>query len=236
MSISGEIESEPLPIGIPIADISTGMYACMSILAALHVRERTGEGQHVQVSLLESAISLLTDVASSYLANHEEPRRYGNGHPSLVPYQEFETRTHRIVVACGNDRLYAAFCHVIQRDDLIHDARYTTNDLRVQHRQTLIPCLQEKLAQRTADDWLCDLRKAGIPCAPVNTVGAMFHDPHVQESGIIWECEHTLAGTIQMVGSPMHFSKTPARLYKAPPTLGEDTQRILASKDKHPLL
>lgn len=228
MSITGETDGPPLPVGIPITDMAAGMFACTAILAALHVREQTGEGQHITVSLLEAAISLLSDVASSYLATGQEPQRYGNGHPMLVPYQAFETRSKRIVIAAGNDRLYRTLCHVLGLEELAADPRFHTNELRVRHRADLLPLLQTALLARDADAWLAALQQSGIPCGLVQTVGEMFHDPNVEASGIVWECAHPTAGNIKLVGSPMHLSGTPPRLFKAPPVLGEDTSLILA--------
>lgn len=229
MSITGETDGPPLPLGVPITDVATGMFACMSLLAALRVRERTGEGQHVSISLQEVAINLLSDVASGYLATGQEPRRYGNGHPMLVPYQEFETRSRRIVIAAGNDRLYTKLCHLLGLEELGTDPRFCTNAQRVQHRAELIPLVQTALLQEDAETWLEALRAAGIPCGLVRTVGEMFRDPQVQASGVLWECNHPTAGSIQLVGSPLHLSQTPPRLFKAPPLLGEDTSTALAA-------
>lgn len=228
MSITGEVNGPPLPMGVPITDITTGLFACISLLAALRVRERTGEGQYISVSLQETAVSLLSDVASGYLATSQEPQRCGNGHPMLVPYQEFETSSRRIVVAAGNDRLYTRLCRILGMEELGTDPRFCTNAQRVQHRADLIPLLQAAFLQRDADSWLETLRAAGIPCGLVRTVGEMFRDPQVQASGMLWECDHPTAGKIRLVGSPLHLSKTPPRLYKAPPLLGADTSTVLA--------
>jgi formyl-CoA transferase len=227
MSITGEPEGIPLPLGVPITDLATGMLACTAILAALRVREQTGEGQQITISLLETAISLLSDVASSYLATGQEPQRYGNGHPMLVPYQEFDTRSRRIVICAGNDRLYTALCHALGFAELATDPRFCTNALRVQHRTELLPILQTALLEREASVWLDQLQQCGVPCGLVRTVGEMFHDPDVRASGMVWECYHPTAGRLQLVGSPLHLSRTPPRLYKAPPLLGEDTALLL---------
>lgn len=234
MSITGEPDGPPLPLGVPITDIATGLFACSSILAALRVREQTGEGQYLSLSLQEVAINLLSDVASGYLATGEEPQCYGNGHPMLVPYQEFDTRSRRIVIAAGNDRLYTTLCQVLGRANLATDPRFCTNVLRVQHRSELIPPLQERLLQQDADAWLKALREAGIPCGLVQTVSEMFQNPDVRASGMLWECHHPTAGDIQLVGSPMHLSQTPPRLYKAPPLLGADTTIMDRKPDRAP--
>lgn len=227
MSVTGEVEGEPQRVGSPVADVSAGLYACMSILAALHVREKTGKGQHIDISLLEAAVSLLSNVSSNYLISGEEAERYGNGHPNIVPYQAFHTQDGYIVVSCGNDRLYQTFCRLLGREDLATDPRFVTNPQRVRNREELVPILQEQFLQRETGDWLTALRAAGIPCGPINTVSQVFSDPHLQARGFIWECEHPTAGTIKLSGSPIRLSETPTRLYKAPPLLGEDNDTLL---------
>jgi len=227
MSVTGEVEGEPQRVGSPVADVSAGLYACMSILAALHVREKTGKGQHIDISLLEAAVSLLSNVSSNYLISGEEAERYGNGHPNIVPYQAFHTQDGYIVVSCGNDRLYQTLCHLLGREDLATDPRFATNPQRVRNREELVPILQEQFLQRETGDWLTALRAAGIPCGPINTVSQVFSDPHLQARGFIWECEHPTAGTIKLSGSPIRLSETPTRLYKAPPLLGEDNDTLL---------
>jgi glutaryl-CoA transferase len=226
MSVTGEIDGEPQRVGSPVGDQSAGMYACIAILAALRVRDRTGKGQHIDISLLDSAVSLLGNVSSNYLISGEEAVRYGNGHPNIVPYQAFRTRSGYIVVSCGNDRLYQSFCHLIGRDDLATDPRFATNPQRVRNRRELIPQLQEQFLQRDSEEWLSALRGVGIPCGPINTVSQIFNDPQIQARGLVWECDHPKAGKIKLSGSPMHLSETPTRLYKAPPLLGEDDKKI----------
>ena len=227
MSVTGEVEGEPQRVGSPVADVSAGLYACMSILAALHVREKTGKGQHIDISLLEAAVSLLSNVSSNYLISGEEAERYGNGHPNIVPYQAFHTQDGYIVVSCGNDRLYQTLCHLLGREDLATDPRFVTNPQRVRNREELVPILQEQFLQRETGDWLTALRAAGIPCGPINTVSQVFNDPHIQARGFVWECDHPKAGRIKLSGSPIRLSETPTRLYKAPPLLGEDNDALL---------
>lgn len=226
MSVTGEIEGEPQRVGSPVGDVSAGMFACMAILAALRVRDRTGKGQYIDISLLETTMSLLANVSSNYLISGEEAPRFGNGHPNIVPYQAFRTRDGYAVVSCGNDRLYQALCHLLGREDLAADPRFTTNPQRVRNRKELVPVLQEEFLQRTTDEWLPELRAAGIPCGPINTVSQAFNDPHIQARGFVWECEHPTAGSIKLSGSPIHLAETPARLYKAPPLLGEDDEKV----------
>lgn len=224
MSVTGDVDGEPQRVGSPVGDISAGMFACMSILAALYVRKSTGKGQHIDISLFESAVSLLGNVASNHLISGEDAVRYGNGHPNIVPYQAFRTRDGYIVVSCGNDRLYQSFCFLLGRDDLAADPRFISNPRRVRNRKELIPTLQDIFLQRDTADWLAELRAAGIPCGPINTVRQVFNDEQLQARGFIWECEHPTAGPIKLSGSPIHFSDTPTRLYKAPPLLGEDNE------------
>jgi glutaryl-CoA transferase len=226
MSVTGAIDGEPMRVGVPVGDISGGMFACMSILAALRVRDHTGKGQYIDISLLETTASLLSNVSSNHLISGEEAQRYGNGHPNIVPYQAFRTRDGYVVVACGNDRLYQGLCRLLGRDDLAADPRFATNPQRVRNRQELVPALQEEFLQRDTGDWLPELRAAGIPCGPINSVSQVFSDPQIQARGFVWECEHPTAGTIRLSGSPIHLSETPTRLYKAPPLLGEDNDAV----------
>jgi len=226
MSVTGEIDGDPQRVGSPVGDVSAGMYACMAILAALRVRDHTGKGQYIDIALLEATISLLSNVASNYLISGEEAPRFGNGHPNIVPYQAFRTKDGYVVVSCGNDRLYQALCQLLGREDLATDSRFGTNPQRVRNRQELVPVLQEEFLLRKTGEWLPELRAAGIPCGPINTVGQIFNDPHIQARGFVWECDHPTAGKIKLSGSPIHLSETPTRLYKAPPLLGEDDEKV----------
>jgi crotonobetainyl-CoA:carnitine CoA-transferase CaiB-like acyl-CoA transferase len=226
MSVTGEIDGDPQRVGSPVGDVSAGMFACMAILAALRVRDHTGKGQYIDISLLETTISLLSNVSSNYLISGEEAQRFGNGHPNIVPYQAFHTEDGYVVVSCGNDRLYQALCYLLAREDLATDSRFATNPQRVRNRKELVPVLQEEFLRRRTDEWLPELRAAGIPCGPINTVSQIFNDPHIQARGFVWDCEHPTAGKIKLSGSPMHLSETPTRLYKAPPLLGEDDEKV----------
>jgi crotonobetainyl-CoA:carnitine CoA-transferase CaiB-like acyl-CoA transferase len=226
MSVTGEIDGEPQRVGSPVGDVSAGMYASMSILAALRVRDRSGKGQYIDISLLETTMSMLANVASNHLISGEEAPRLGNGHPNIVPYQTFRTRDGYIIVSCGNDRLYQALCHLLGREDLAADSRFATNPQRVRNREELVPVLQEEFWQHETGEWLPELRAAGIPCGPINTVSQSYNDPHIRARGFVWECEHPTAGPIKLSGSPIHLSETPTRLYKAPPLLGEDDDKV----------
>ena len=226
MAVTGEIDGDPQRVGSPVGDVSAGMFACTAILAALRVRDRTGQGQHIDIALIETTMSLLSNVASNYLISGEEAARFGNGHPNIVPYQAFHTRDGHVVVSCGNDRLYQSLCRLLGREDLASDPRFATNPQRVRNRNELVPVLQEAFFARTTDEWLPELRAVGIPCGPINSVSQIFNDPHIQARGYVWECDHPKAGKIKLAGSPMHFSETPTRLYKAPPLLGEDDEKV----------
>jgi crotonobetainyl-CoA:carnitine CoA-transferase CaiB-like acyl-CoA transferase len=226
MSVTGEIDGDPQRVGSPVGDVSAGMYACIAILAALRVRDHTGKGQYIDISLLETTMSLLSNVASNYLISGEEAPRLGNGHPNIVPYQAFHTQDGYVVVSCGNDRLFQALCQLLEREDLAEDPRFATNPQRVRNRYELVPALQEEFLRRTTGEWLPELRAAGIPCGPINTVSQSFNDPQIQARGFVWESEHPTAGRIKLSGSPIHLSETPARLYKAPPLLGEDNEKV----------
>lgn len=222
MSVTGEINGEPVPLGSSVVDVATGMVASTAILAALHVRDRTGEGQYVHVSLLETAVSLLANVASSYLLSQEEAGRYGSAHPTLVPYQVFKTHDGHMTVACCSDSLFVSLCNVLGLHEVAQDQRFTSNSERVLNRNELIALLQERFLQRDTADWLLDLRRVGVPCGPILKVSEALDALQLRAQDFIWECEHPTTGPIQFVGSPMHLSKTPTRLYKAPPLLGED--------------
>jgi crotonobetainyl-CoA:carnitine CoA-transferase CaiB-like acyl-CoA transferase len=227
MAVTGESDGEPQRVGAPVGDQSAGLYASIAILGALHHRDRTGEGQYIDISLFEAAVSLLGNVSANHLVSGEEARRYANGHPNIVPYQAFHTRDGYVVVSVGNDRLYQTFCRLLGRDDLAKDPRFSSNPQRVRNRDELIPQLQEQFLLRDTQDWLDALRAAGIPCGPINRVSQVFQHPQLVARNFIWETEHPTAGSVRLSGSPIHMSETPARLYKAPPLLGEDNEKIV---------
>ncbi|GCE48394.1 formyl-CoA transferase [Thermosporothrix hazakensis] len=222
MAVTGETEGEPQRAGFPAADISAGVFACISILGALHARERTGQGQYIDISLFETATSFLGNVSSNYLISGQEPQRYANTHPNIVPYQAFRAADGYIVVTCGNDTLFQKLCTLLDCPELATDERFATNPQRIRHRAELIPQLQERFQQRPGSEWLERLRAAGIPCGPINRVSEVFKHPQHKSRGFLWECEHPTAGSITLAGSPLGLTGTPPRLYKAPPLLGED--------------
>ncbi len=221
MSVTGETEGEQVRVGTPVGDVSAGLFGATAILAALHYRTLTGKGQYIDLSLLETTMSLLSNVSSNYLISGKEAVRYGNGHPNIVPYQTFPTSDGHVVIACANDRHYRGLCRLLEREDLATDPRFATNSQRVGQRAELVAELEKAFSQRTTAEWLTRLRTSGIPSGPINSISQAFNAPQIQSRGLVWECEHPTAGPIKLVGSPMHFSETPTRLYHAPPLLGE---------------
>ncbi len=229
MSLTGPVEGPPSRVGIPIIDITSGMFAATAILAALRVREKTGEGQWIDISLFDSHIALLTNAASNYLNGGESPRRLGNAHPNITPYEVFPTRDGWIMVGAANERQWELLCAILQRPDLKDDPRFASNSQRVAHRAALVEELNRVFSQRDTQDWLLELRQAGLPCAPINTLPEVFADPHTQARQLILEVDHPTAGKVRMTGFPYKFSTTPADLHSPPPGLGQHTEEILTS-------
>lgn len=231
MSVTGIPDGEPgggpMRVGVPVIDIFTGMYATIGINAALANRAVTGLGQHVDVALLDSCIALLANQGMTYLSTGESPQRLGNTHPSIVPYQVFPTSDGSVILACGNDNLFAKFCAAAHREDLPQDERFTKNANRVKHRATLVPVLEDIFKQRSTEDWVNALETAGVPCGPINTVAQAFANPQVQSRGMQIQLPHPLAGQVPLMGSPMKFSGTPIEHKLAPPVLGQHAEEIL---------
>ncbi|MBV9735535.1 MAG: CoA transferase [Acidisphaera sp.] len=228
MSITGEPGGEPLKVGVAVTDIVTGMNATQAILAALIARGRTGEGQFIDMALLDGAVGLLANIGSGYLNAGGRPRRYGNAHPTVVPYQTFHAAEGRFVLACGNDAQFRLLCNsVLGRPELAEDARYRRNADRVAHRETLIPLLEAIFAERTAAHWLTALWQAGIPAGVIHDVPDVFASPEVTGRGLVQRVAHPLAGEVAMVRSPLRLSATPIGTPTAPPLVGEHTAAIL---------
>jgi len=228
MGITGPREGPPYRVGIPIVDIAAGMFAATAILAALRARDQTGEGQFVDVSLLDAVAALLTNVASNYLVGGAEPQRYGNAHPNLAPYEAFRARDRWFAVAAGNDRQWGILCTAIGRPDLKDDPRFATNRDRVLNQPALREALAEVFATRDAEEWLSVLQQAGIACGPINTVADVFAHPQAEARSMVLEAEHPTAGTVRFPGFPYKLSATPAAVRRAPPRLGEHTEDVLA--------
>jgi crotonobetainyl-CoA:carnitine CoA-transferase CaiB-like acyl-CoA transferase len=228
MSITGEPDGDPQKVGVAIADITSGMFAAIGILAAFRHAEATGEGQRVHVSLVESQIAWLANQASNYLVGSMQPSRMGNAHPNIVPYRVFHASDAPLVVAVPNDGLWRRLCDAIGRADLAGDERYATNRLRVANRAVLEPELESTFNGRTRAEWLSVLDEAGVPCGPINSIGEVFSDEHVRAIGMVQEVPHPSAGPLAQVRSPITLGATPAAIRRPPPLLGEHTEEILA--------
>ncbi len=226
MSITGHPGGEPTKVGVAISDIMCGMYASNAILAALHRRSVTGEGARIEVPLFESTLGWLANRGQEYLISGHDTGLIGNAHPSIVPYQTFETSDKPLVVAVGNNSQFVTLCEAIGRSDLADDESYATNPDRVANREALIEVLQDELRKKTADEWVGEIRSAGIPCGPVNTLADVFEDEHLKGSGILQEVEHPVAGTVEMLVSPVLFEGERLPVRRPPPTLGQHTDEV----------
>lgn len=230
MSLTGERDGEPgggpQKVGVAIADLMTGMYATIAVLAALAHRDRTGEGQHIDMALLDVQVAMLANTGMNYLTSGKPPVRWGNAHPNIVPYQTFATADGHIIVAVGNDSQFRKFVAAGARPALADDPRFVTNPMRVQHRATLVPILADMMRGKTKAAWIALLDAAGVPCGPINQLDEVFADPQVQARGMRRELPHPLAGSVPTISSPMKLSATPARA-SSPPLLGEHTDSVL---------
>ena len=227
MSITGEPDGEPMKVGVAISDITSGLYAATAILAALNARERTGVGDRIDISLLDSTVSWLANVASAYLVTEKNPKRYGNAHASIVPYQAFHASDGYFVVAVGNDDQWQRFCRAVERPDLAADERFKTNPLRVKHREVLISILTEYFVTKSMAHWLEHLEKGEVPAAPVNTFDHVFTDPQVLARQMAIDVPHPTIGNLRMVGSPLKMESLKERPFVAPPLLGQHTEEVL---------
>jgi formyl-CoA transferase len=228
MSFTGEPNGPPMKVGVAIVDITAGLFATSAILAALRHRDLTGEGQFIDIALLDAALAWLANVGSNYLVSGELPRRYGNGHPNIVPYEPFKAGDGAYVaLAVGNDRQWQDFCRLAGLEPLSRDPRFATNPQRVRYREELIPLIAEKMLEKTSDEWLRELDAWKIPCGPINTLDKVFADPQVKERQMVAEVPHPTAGSVRLVASPLKFSQTPCRIYRHPPLLGEHTAEVL---------
>jgi crotonobetainyl-CoA:carnitine CoA-transferase CaiB-like acyl-CoA transferase len=229
MSITGEPQGEPMKVGVAVADLFAGQNAVIAILAALQARVQTGRGQHLDISLIDSQIGFLANVASNFLISGNLPKRHGNAHANIVPYQSFQASDGWFVVTVGNDRQFGRMCDVIQRPDLFEDERFAANSGRVVHREELVSLLKPVFATRPVSDWLNELEKAGIPCSPINNLEQVFSMPFVKERRMLVEMDHPTIGTFPLVGSPLKMSETPVEYQLPPPLKGEHTRQLLAS-------
>ena len=227
MSITGEQEGEPMKVGVAVADLFAGQNAVIAILAALQARTQTGRGQHLDISLFDSQVAMLANVASNYLISGNLPKRYGNAHANIVPYQSFQASDAWFVLAVGNDRQFEKLCEVIGKRELASDARFTINSERVRNREELISILKPSFQTRTANEWLLLLEDAGIPCGPINTLDKVFSMPQVQAREMVVPMQHKEIRDLRLVGSPLKFSDTPIDYKLPPPGLGEHTEEVL---------
>jgi crotonobetainyl-CoA:carnitine CoA-transferase CaiB-like acyl-CoA transferase len=227
MGITGPEEGPPYRVGVPIIDITAGMFASTAILAALRARDTTGDGQYVDLSLFETQVALLTNVASNYLVGGQGHRRLGNSHPNITPYEAFPARDRWFALAAANQRQWSVLCDVIQHPDLETDPRFADNNARVANRAALRQILEEEFQARDAADWLAEFREAGLPCGPINTIPEVFDHPQAEARGLAIETEHSTAGLIRFSGFPYTFSETPAEVRLPPPTLGQHTEEVL---------
>ena len=232
MSVTGERDDlpggGPQKVGVAVADLFTGMYSTVAILAALRHRDLTGEGQHIDMALLDTQVAMLANLGANYLTSGMPPRRMGNAHQNVVPYQVFEVADGHMILAVGNDGQFAKFCQVAGLPELSRDPRFARNADRVRNRAELIPQLAVVMKTRAKADWLAALEAAKVPCGPINNLQEVFADPHVVARGMTVQMQHALADDVRLVASPMKFSATPVQYRRAPPLLGEHTDEVLA--------
>ncbi|KAA0218936.1 MAG: CoA transferase [Lautropia sp.] len=231
MSITGEADERPgggpQKVGVAVSDLMTGMYATQAVLAALLHRERSGEGQYIDVALLDVQVAMLANMNTNFLVSGQPPKRWGNAHPNIVPYQAFRAADQWIVVAVGNDEQYRRFCELAGRSELHRDERFTRNSDRVRNRETLVPLIAELIAQHPAAWWLEALERAGVPCGPINDLRQVFDNEQVRARGLRIDIEREDAGAVPLVGSPLKMSATPPSYRLPPPRLGEHTEQVL---------
>ena len=227
MSVTGPVEGPPSKVGISIIDIATGMFSATAILAALRARDRTGEGQLVDMGLLDTHIALLANVASNYLIGGAVPRRFGNEHPNLTPYGSFRARDRWFVLGTANNRQWETLCQLIGHAELGKDPRFATNSDRLANREVLAELLREVFVTRDAEDWLEVLRQVELPCGSINTIPEAMESPQAQARDLVLVAQHPTAGSLRLPGFPYKLSQTPAQVRLPPPLLGEHTEQVL---------
>ncbi len=232
MSVTGRGDDQPgagpMKVGVALTDIMTGLYASTAILAALQARHTTGEGQHIDLALLDVQVASLANQGMNYLYSGQLPRRMGNAHPNTVPYQDFPTADGHMILAIGNDGQFAKFCDAAGCSEWVSDARFATNAARVTHRQTLIPLIQAVTQTRNTHAWVSMLENVGVPCGPIHTVDQVYQDPQVQARQMTFDMHHPTAGPIPLVANPIRMSQTPVDYRHAPPMLGQHTREVLS--------
>jgi crotonobetainyl-CoA:carnitine CoA-transferase CaiB-like acyl-CoA transferase len=231
MSVTGERDGVPgggpQKVGIPIVDMTTGMYAVIGVLAALARREQCGEGEYIDVAMLDVQAAMLCNQAMNYLVGGKAPQRNGNAHPNIQPQDVFSCRDGALVLAVGNDGQFAKLCEVLARPELASDERFVTNAARVRNNGALYPLLRELFAQADRSHWVSALDAAGVPCGPINTVPEVFDDPQIRHRRMRIDLPHPLAGTVPLLASPLRLTQAPVHHERAPPTLGQHTDEVL---------
>ncbi|MCP4387874.1 MAG: CoA transferase [Gammaproteobacteria bacterium] len=227
MSVTGEADGQPMKIGVALADVLTGLYAANAIQAALIHQQKSGQGQYIDMALLDVQVATLANQAMNYLASGVNPQRLGNAHPNIVPYQAFQTSDGYIILAVGNDAQFERFCELADRAELAADERFSRNSKRVEYRDELVPQVIEIMRQKSSAQWLQVLNEKGIPCGPINSIDQVFDDPQVRSRGLQLELEHPTAGKVASVANPIRLSQTPIEFERAPPLLGQDTDEVL---------
>jgi len=229
MSVTGEADRPPMKVGLGIADVMCGMYATVATLAALHHRDLTGEGQYIDLALLDTQVSWLINIGLNYLVSGQVPGRVGNEHPNIVPYNVLPCADGFIILAVGNDSQFARFCAFAGVPELAQDPRFLTNDLRVRNRVAIYELLPALTRRKTQSQWVEGLAKAGVPCSPVNAVDQVFADPQVLSRDMKISVPHPLSGsgTTELIGNPIKFSRTPVTYRRPPPYLGQHTEEVL---------
>ena len=227
MSLTGDVGQDPVMVGVPQADMVAGMFAAFAIAAALFARERTGEGQVVDATMLGGQVALLSRQAARFFADGTVPRPEGNVHASIVPYQTFRTSDGHVNVGVANNALFERFCRALDLDELLGDARFSDNPTRVAHRKELVPVIEKRIASLSKSEVVRRLREANVPVGPINTLAEVFSDPVVRHLGLIAEVDHPTAGRVRAPGIPVRLSGTPPSVRTAPPLLGEHTDAVL---------
>lgn len=227
MSITGEKDREPQKIGVAMADVLTALYTVIGITSALYRRNTTGQGAMIDQSLLESTVSSLVNVASSYLMSKQTPKRYGNAHPSIVPYEVFSSLNGHFILAVGNDAQWKKLTEIIERPDLTVNSRYVTNEKRVENRDILIPFLEDIFSKKESSYWIQACQKKGIPAGPVNTIPQMFNDEQVIHRALVQKIHHPSYGDVDIMQSPIHIDGENLGIRQPPPALGEHTRKVL---------
>ena len=224
----GRTGSGPQKVGVALVDIMTGLYATIAVLAALQHRHATGQGQHIDLALLDVQVAALANQAASYLTTGVSPRRMGNAHPTIVPYQDFPTADGDMILAIGNDGQFARFCAAAGHPEWSADARFATNPARVANRAVLIPLLRQATVMKTTSEWIALLESQAVPCGPINRLAEVFADPQVLARGLKIDLPHPAFGTVPGVANPIRLSASPVQYRQAPPTLGEHTAEVLS--------